>query len=136
MKQEHSDRKLPKLSEMEWEIMKPLWRHGPLAARDVYAHIPDKYGWAHETVKSMLLRLVKKGAITYDRVGNSYLYRAAYTRREVSRAATHSFIRRVFDEGVKPFFAHFIEESSEDDIALLKELLARHEAAKKRGDRK
>ena len=131
MKQRRNSSCLPKLSEMEWEIMKPLWQHGPLAARDVFSHVPDKYGWAYETVKSMLLRLVKKEAIAYDQVGNSYLYRAAYTHREMSRAATRSFIRRVFDEGATPFFAHFIEESSEDEIALLKKLLAQHETTKK-----
>ncbi len=131
MGQREGDQKLPRLSEMEWEIMKPLWRHGPLAARDVFAHVPDSYGWAYETVKSMLLRLVKKGAIEYDRVGNSYLYRAAHTRREMSGAATRSFIRRVFDGGLTPFYAQFIEESSAEEIAFLKEQLARHETAKK-----
>ena len=34
--------------------MKPLWRHGPLAARDIYDKIPDTYGWAYKTVKTML----------------------------------------------------------------------------------
>ena len=127
MKQKKNNPDLPKLSEMEWEIMKPLWQHGPLAARDIFSYMPDKYGWAYETVKSMILRLVKKGAIAYDRVGNSYLYRAVYSHREMSRAATRSFVRRVFDEGVTPFFAHFIENSSEEEIALLKELLKERE---------
>ena len=127
MKEQSNSKNLPKLSEMEWEIMKPLWQHGPLAARDIFSNVPDKYGWAYETVKSMVLRLVKKGAIAYDRVGNSYLYRAVYSHREMSRAATRSFVRRVFDEGVTPFFAHFIENSSEEEIELLKALLEERE---------
>jgi BlaI family penicillinase repressor len=121
---------IPKLSEMEWEVMKPLWKCGPLAARDLYEKVPDKFGWAYETVKSMVTRLVKKGAITYEQVGNSFLYSAAYTRGEMTHSATGSFIRRVFDEGLSPFFAQFIDEASEEDIALLKHELARWDKAR------
>ena len=122
-----SSSEIPKLSDMEWEVMKPLWQHGSLAARDIFEKVPDKFGWAPETVKSMITRLVKKGAIEYDQVGNSFLYRAAYSRGEMTRAATGSFIRRVFDEGLSPFFAQFIEEASEEEIALLRSELARKE---------
>ncbi len=125
----------PKLSEMEWEVMKPLWKHGPLAARDIFDKVPDRFGWAPETVKSMVTRLVKKGAIEYDQVGNSFLYRAAHSRGEMTRAATGSFIRRVFDGGLSPFLAQFIEDASEQEIALLKSELARKEGerSKKKG---
>ena len=51
--------RVPRLSEMEWEIMKPLWQHGPMAARNIYDEVPDRYGWAYKTVKTMLARLVK-----------------------------------------------------------------------------
>ena len=128
---------IPTLSEMEWEVMKPLWKHGPLAARDIFEKVPDEYSWAYETVKSMVTRLVKKGAIEYDQVGNSFLYRAAYSRKEITRAATGFFIRRVFDEGLSPFFAQFIEEASGEEIALLKSELARKEKeiSKRKGER-
>ena len=130
MKSKRRPDQVPKLSEMEWEVMKPLWKHGPMAARDIYDKIPDRFSWAYETVKSMLARLVKKGVLTYDQVGNSFLYRTAYTRREITRAATGSFIRRVFDGGLSPFLAQFVEEASEEELALLKDELARREKAK------
>ncbi|MCX5758517.1 MAG: BlaI/MecI/CopY family transcriptional regulator [Candidatus Hydrogenedentes bacterium] len=137
MKHKQEPQAAPKLSEMEWEIMKPLWKHGPMAARDIYERVPDRFGWAYETVKSMLVRLVKKGALTYDHIGNSFLYRAAYTRGQMTRDATGSFIRRVFDEGLSPFFAQFVREATEDEIALLKAELARRDERKSRkGDAK
>jgi BlaI family penicillinase repressor len=118
---------IPRLSEMEWEVMKPLWKRGPMAARDIYDEIPDTYGWAYKTVKTMLARLVKKGALGYDRVGNSFLYRAAYTQEEMSREATRSFVRRVFDGALSPFVAHFMEEVSPEELKVLKSELARIE---------
>ena len=30
----------PALSPTEWEVMKTLWDHGPMAARDVFAALP------------------------------------------------------------------------------------------------
>ena len=79
------DRKTPapRLSDMEWEVKKPLWKQGPMAARDIYESVPDSFGWAYETVKTMLARLVKKGVLIYDQVGNSYLYSPMFTRSEM-----------------------------------------------------
>ena len=115
----------PRLSEREWEIMKPLWQHGPMAARDIYAALPEDCGWAYKTVKSMLARLVKKGALTYDQIGNSYLYRAVYSRAELTEAATGSFIERVFDGALRPFVAHFVESASKEELHVIRAELER-----------
>ncbi len=98
-----------------------------MAARDIYAAIPENYGWAYKTVKTMLARLVKKGVLAYDQIGNSYLYRPVYSRSEMSREATRSFVRRVFDGALSPFFAQFMEQVSPAELEVLKAELARIE---------
>lgn len=108
---------LPKLSDAEWEVLKPFWEEGPMAARDVYARVSAHRDWAYKTVKTMLSRLVQKGALSYDRVGNSYLYRAAYSRAEMTESATDTFIERVFDGALRPFVAHFAESISKEELA-------------------
>ncbi|MBI4557700.1 MAG: BlaI/MecI/CopY family transcriptional regulator [Candidatus Hydrogenedentes bacterium] len=122
-----SARETPRLSEAEWEVIKPLWKHGPMAARDIYKDIPDKFGWAYKTVKTMLARLVKKGAVTYDQIGNSYLYRPVYSREEMTRSATGTFIQRVFDGAWSPLLAHFVEHVNREELEVLKRELARLE---------
>jgi len=123
---------VPKLSELEWEVMKPLWENGPMAARDIYQAVPAQQGWAYKTLKTMLARLVKKGALDYDQIGNSYLYRAAYTREEMTRATMGSFVDRVFDGALKPFLAYFAEEVDEDELKVLRAELARIEKERRR----
>jgi len=118
-------KKVPRLSEMEWEIVKPLWEKGPMAARDIYRRVPEECGWAYKTVKTMLARLVKKGVLTYTQVGNSYLYATAYSRDEITRAATGTFIERVFDGAMRPFLAHFVEHASEEELRVLRSEVAR-----------
>jgi BlaI family penicillinase repressor len=120
-----------RLSELEWEILKPLWEHGPLAARDVYAQVGERNGWAYKTVKTMLARLVAKGAIAYDAVGNSYLYRAAVTREAMTQNATRSFMERLFDGALRPFAVNFAESVSDAELKVLQAELRRIEKARR-----
>ena len=48
-----------------------------------------------------------KGAVEYDQVGNSYLYRAAVPREEMTRQEVRSVFDRVVGAAVSPVLAHF-----------------------------
>jgi len=126
---------LPSVSPAEWEIMKVLWDHGAMAARDVIARLPEGHGWADKTVKTLLSRLVAKGALDYEQIGNSYLYRPACTRDEVTREEVRSFVSRVLDGSLSPVLAHFIEEQklSDQDLKQLQQLLDKANAKGKKG---
>ena len=106
------------LSPAEWEVMKVFWDHGPLAARDVFARLPKNRGWAYKTVKTFLSRLVAKEALAYDQVGNSYLYRAAVDRRNMTRQEVRSVFQRLISEACSPVLAQFIEEADLTDTEI------------------
>lgn len=110
-----SGKNTPTLSPAEWEVMKVLWDNGELAARDVYAKLPDNSEWAYKTVKTLLSRLVAKGAIEYDQIGNSYLYRTAVARDELSRVEIKTVFSRIMSEAFSPVLSHFIEEADLTD---------------------
>ena len=120
-----SAEEIPSLAPAEWEIMKILWDHGPLAARDVFANLPEKQGWAYKTVKTLLSRLVAKEALAYDQVGNSYLYRAAVDRQSVTRQEVQGIFQRMVSQAVAPVLMQFIEAAdlSAAEIKKLKNLL-------------
>jgi BlaI family penicillinase repressor len=113
------------LTPAEWEIMKVFWERGDLAARDVFACLPNSNDWAYKTVKTLLSRLVAKGALEYQAVGNSYLYRAVVQRDDMTRREVRSIFQRLAGETIKPVLAHFIEEAelSDDEIRELKRQL-------------
>ena len=104
------DKSPPSVSNAEWEVMNTLWDNGPMAARDVFAALPEGHGWAYKTVKTLLSRLVAKGALDYEQVGNSYLYRPAFTRRQMTRKEVKGFVERVLQGSPLSMLAHFIEQ--------------------------
>ena len=105
--------------------MKTLWELGPLDARSVFAALPARSEWAYQTVKTLLSRMVVKGAVAYDQVGNSYLYRAEVAREELTRQEVQNVFERVVGAAVSPVLAHFIDEAtlSDEEIQKLKQLL-------------
>jgi BlaI family penicillinase repressor len=114
--------------------MKVLWEHGPLAARDVYAHLADAQPWAQGTVKTLLRRMVQKGWLSYTLVGNSFLYRSAVSHRKGLRSAIKQFSERVLGGALSPFVAYYAEERrlTPEDMAELEKLLKRRQ--KEKGD--
>jgi BlaI family penicillinase repressor len=119
------DAERPALSPSEWQVMKTLWESGPLDARSVFAALPEGSEWAYQTVKTLLSRMVVKGAVAYDQVGNSYLYRAAVAREELTRQEVQNVFERVVGAAVSPVLAHFIDEAnlSDEEIRKLQQLL-------------
>lgn len=126
----------PDVTPAEWEVMKVIWEGKPMAARDVFAALPKGHGWAIKTVKTLLSRLVAKGALQYEEVGNSYLYRAACTRDEITREEVRGFVARVLEGSLQPVLAHFVEERdlSREEIQQLQDLL--NKASEKGGKTK
>jgi len=118
-------RKLPKISESEWLVMRVLWAKSPLAAQEVFEQLDGATKWKPKTVKTLIDRLVKKGAVKYEKDGRRYMYYPAVGRDEYVTKERRSFVRRVYGGITKPMLAAFLEDAelSADDISELKEIL-------------
>ncbi|MGA2232741.1 MAG: BlaI/MecI/CopY family transcriptional regulator [Tepidisphaeraceae bacterium] len=103
--------KLPAISDAEWEVMNVLWACSPLTAGEVVEGLKDKKEWSPRTVKTLLNRLVKKGALVFSTQGNRYLYRPAVTRESCVRTESRSFLSRVFGDEVGPMLTQFVRQA-------------------------
>ena len=63
-------RKMPRIAESEWKIMQVLWEHGPLTANEVVHALAGEVKWKSRTIKTLISRLVRKGAVRYREEGN------------------------------------------------------------------
>lgn len=118
-------KKLPKISESEWLVMRVLWSKGFATANEVVDELAGKTRWNPRTVKTLITRLTKKGAVRFRKEGRMYRYYPTVGESECVRMERHSFVRRVYGGTMKPMLAAFIEDAelSSQDISELKRIL-------------
>jgi BlaI family penicillinase repressor len=118
------------LSDAEWQVMNHVWERTSVVAHEVITALAEPCGWSPATVRTMLHRLVKKGALAFTPDGNRYEYRAAVRRSDCVRRAARSFLDRVFNGEAAPLLAHFVKSArfTPEELASLRELLDRQES--------
>ena len=118
---------IPQISDAEWEVIKVVWDAGPMTAGEVVDRVAAEQKWKPRTIKTLLNRLVKKGAAAYAEEGRRFIYRPRVSRDAVVRAESRSFLSRVFDGAVTPALVHFLKlgNLSAADIQELKRTLER-----------
>lgn len=116
---------MPQISEAESIVLDALWRESPLSADGVISAVAEENKWTAATVKTLLNRLLKKGAVEADRDGRRYLYRPTLSRERYLNRESKGLIDRLFGGKVAPLVSHFSEQHQldEDDIKALRTLL-------------
>lgn len=116
-----------KISGAELEVMNVLWRNPRLAASDVFDALGDHKDWNIRTVKTLLARLVEKGALATEQQGRRYLYTPQVAQHDYKARAARQFVDRVFSGRAAPLVAHLAESEglTDEDIAELEQLLGR-----------
>lgn len=113
--------------------MEALWESSPLTAQEVAEHVRTigKKVVAVETVKTLLGRLVKKGAITHKQQANRYLYAPKHPRADYVQTESESFLQRIFQGAAAPMLAHFVSNTklTSEEIEELRKLLDEKEAS-------
>ena len=114
-----------RISEAEAVVMQVLWEEQPLAAEDVVARLRSRNDWAEPTIKTLLNRLLNKGAISARKDGRRYLYAPLIERGDWLLEESSSLLERLFDGRVAPLVAHFSQHRklSRSDVAELRKLL-------------
>jgi predicted transcriptional regulator len=114
-----------KISGAESQVMEALWRRAPLAAEEIFADVGQAQGWALPTLKTLLARLVEKGALATEKDGRRFLYRPLVARDDYVEAESQGLLDRLFDGRLAPLVSHFSERQklSSQDIADLKRLI-------------
>lgn len=115
----------PRISEAEWEVMEAIWSRHPITAQDIVETLGPERDWKDQTIRTMLARLVKKGALSTTPEGKRYLYRPLFTREQCVRNESSSFLEKVFDGASASLLLHFVQNTrlNKKEIAELKKLL-------------
>lgn len=114
-----------RISDAELDLMEVLWAADePLTSADVAERVEAR-GWSMATVKTMLGRLITKGAISHREDGRRFLYSPAIEREAYVGSESKRFVERLFGGRLSPLVARLAEEDAldEEDIAAIEALL-------------
>lgn len=114
------------ISAAESVVMQVLWlRKTPMATEDVIAALSNQEKWQASTVKTLLNRLLKKGAVEAELDGRRYLYSPLIAREQWLSDESAGLLDRLFGGRVAPLVAHFSQtrKLTKKDIADLKKLI-------------
>ncbi|RKQ72212.1 putative transcriptional regulator [Litorimonas taeanensis] len=116
-----------RISQSELYIMNVLWDKSPLAASDVFKALDNEKDWSSRTVKTLLSRLVEKGALSTEADGRRYLYAPLIQKETYATQAARSLTDRLFGGRAAPLVAHLAESEglTDSDIEELEALLAK-----------
>ena len=122
------------ISDAESRVMEVLWQTSPLASEDIVAALSEPTGWHEKTIKTLLNRLLSKGAVSAAKDGRRYLYSPLLRREDWQHRESRSLLDRVFGGKVAPLLAHFSqhEKLTTKDVAELRKLI---DAIDKKGRR-
>ncbi len=119
----------PNISGAEWEVMTVVWSKPPAAASDIVEQLEARRGWRSRTIRTLLDRLVKKGALRFELEGKRYLYWPRVTMESCVRKESKSFLERVFGGEPASMLMHLVKTTklSPEQIQELKRILSEKE---------
>ena len=113
------------ITDAEWEVMRVVWTNTQVTSKEVISTLEEKLDWKQATTKTLLGRLVEKGALNTEQEGRKYIYSANIEEKEAIRSFTNHIFDRICRKKVGNVIGSIIKDHtlSFDDIQRLEEIL-------------
>jgi BlaI family transcriptional regulator, penicillinase repressor len=118
-----------RITEAEWEVMMVVWDQAPVAASTIVQVLADRKQWTLTTVRTLLRRLVNKGALTQEFDDKRYLYRPRISKEACVKHESESFLDRVLGRAPGATLVHLVTKAdlTREDIQELRRALRQKE---------
>ena len=115
----------PTISDAEYQVMKVIWAHTSISTNEVIEKLEKTTAWKPKTIGTLLSRLVKKGALKYEKDSRVFVYTPLIQESEVLEMENASFLNRFYDGALGSMILTMLERDklSEDEINKLKNIL-------------
>jgi BlaI family transcriptional regulator, penicillinase repressor len=124
-----------KISEAESQVMAAVWAgaeagEGGAGVEQILAGPGAANGWGEATVRTLIHRLIRKGALKSERRGASVIYMPLLNRDAWMTAESQGLLDRLFGGQLAPLVAHFAKARAmtPEDRARLRRLVAELDA--------
>lgn len=116
------------ISETEWMIMEIIWKKPMQTIGEIKGSLSG-VEWSDSTLKTLVRRLVMKGAVGYDDTKGHFRYYPIADEKECRLKETRNFIDRIYNGSVKLMMASLVSDSglSDDKAKELMDIIDRME---------
>ena len=123
------------LTEAEWAIIKAVWEQEPCTAPAIQEKLFNQTRWTYSTARTLLDRMAAKGLLTAEKRGKMTYYRSAVTPEQAQRGELLYALKNAFNGALEPMVQCLLDsnEISHEELQRLKQLIAAHEKAQKKG---
>ena len=118
-----------KITSSELEIMKLLWHaEDALPVTEIREKLQKSKGWEPATIKTLISRLVSKGAVRQEK-RKVFYYSPLISEKEYSAWATGDLISRLFNGRVRDLVAALVNSDglTQDDLDELRQMFKMEE---------
>lgn len=114
------------ITNAEWRVMRIIWTLGQATSNQVIDILQQKTDWKPATIKTLLRRLVDKGALKTTRHGRAFIYTACVQEQSTMNRSADELFNSICEMHVGSTIAHVIQDRtlSKDDIKKLQQILA------------
>lgn len=118
---------LPKISESELEIMRIIWEHdAPMTVTQIRTEAEQRLKWEPSTIKTLLSRLLQKGAVSRIQEDGQrvYHYAALISKEDYGQESADKLIDKIFKGSAKNLVAALLSSNklTKSDIEELYEI--------------
>lgn len=101
------------ITDSELEIMQVLWNNGHCGLAEIVAELDKTKKRNKNTVKTLLYRLVDKGAVKSQKVnGQEFSYAPTITEKKYLSKANDSFLSKLYKGNVEKLLLNFVEDKT------------------------
>ncbi len=120
-------KKLPQISEAEYEVMKIIWKYAPINTNEITEKLTQTTSWSPKTIQTMIKRLTMKGALSYEKQGRIFVYSPLIEENEYVGQESSSFLKRYYNGDITAMLSSYMENArlSDKEIDTLRSILAK-----------
>lgn len=99
------------LSDSEIYIMHVIWANGQATSFDILDKVRKDKKLSENTVRTLLARMVKKGAICIgEKIGKTYIYKPLIDKNEFLRVKSNNFLENIYEGAMSSMLLNFVKD--------------------------
>ncbi len=99
------------ISDSEWKVMEVVWKNPGIVIGKIRTALEEN-DWSYSTIKTLVIRLVKKEALRAEDSDMGKRYYAAISEQEAKRYETQNFIEKLYEGSIRRMVSNLVEDSS------------------------